>query len=1257
MDTPTPIQVDLGRIAQDLQIRRVQVESVVGLLDEGNTVPFITRYRKERTGGLGEAAIREIQARVGRMRELAERKETIIKTIEAQGKLTEELRPAIRSADNPKRLEDLYLPFKPKKKSKGSEAREKGLEPLALAIWNREDSALDMPVAAGAHLNPEKDLESVEKVLDGVAQILAEGISEMATVRDAVRRVVWRTGKIVTNRAEIPDGEGLEYRDYFNYSEPCAHIPPHRVLAINRGDKEGPLKVRLEVPRPEVDAAALGQLSLEGHTHAEFLTKIALDAVERLLLPAMEKEVRRDLTEMAERHAVDVFARNLRRLLLQPPIPTQVVLAIDPGFRTGCKVAVLDGEGNLLDHCVIHPHTPQNHRYEAKMKLKDLVGKYTVGVVAIGNGTACRETEELVAEMIAEGTLFHERATAGGEQPQVLAVAAPAAGALEPGLAPELAPAPPAAEPAPEAAASGAAEPAVAPQTEPAEAVAAAQEPPAPPADAPPPAADVAADNHHAERSEPVLPPISGGAPDADPEPPPAEAQPVPPASAEAEAQTGGTATLAPASEPPPEGSASAPANGVTQAEPAAEAPQPPDAHAGNAGAPDQAETAPATPTADAPAAETPAVEAPAAEAPAAQADAGSVVRSPGTPLKPPPHAAGKGSDSPRGQHHGKPRPPRPRPAPPPPAPHPADSLLARLSYVIVNEAGASVYSTSTIGREEFPEFDSTLRSAISIGRRLQDPLSELVKIEPQNIGVGLYQHDVNPKQLKESLELVIESCVNFVGVDLNTASFSLLRHVSGLNELTARRMVEFRKDKGPLRSRAQLMEVEGISPESFRQAAGFVRVRDGDNPLDRTWAHPESYAVAEQVLARMGFAPDVILDPERLPALHEKLLEVDLPALARELQVGEPTLRDLFEALARPGHDPRDDMPKPIFKRGVLKLEDLAAGMELKGTVLNVVDFGAFVDIGLKDSGLVHISQLANRYIKSPHDTVSVGDVVTVWVMSVDQERKRVSLTMVKPGTERPRGGQGGGRRQHGEGREGEGGERRGGPRHGRREGQGGQPRDRAGAPPAPGGEAPHPAPSGETPPKRHDRPAQPPRSGEGGPPQGGGGGGQYQGRPSGPSQRGPGGRGRGGPRPGQGQGQGQQGRFERAQAPRPQPPPRKPAPPLPPLSKDALTGSVPLRTFGQLKQLWQARTEPAAEPQQQTPAPGEAPPPDHTEPPAPAAPPDAHSAAAPTPAPPSVPEPPPPPSHSESASPVPSHEPPPTPSEPSETPEPPPV
>ena len=1114
----SPIQVDLGRIAQDLQIRRVQVESVVQLLDEGNTVPFITRYRKERTGNLNEIAIREIQLRVGRLRELAERKETILKAIEAQGKLSDELAAAIRSADNPKRLEDLYLPFKPKKKTKASDARDKGLEPLALRIWNHDDTLTDLEAAAQEFLSPEKGVETPEQAVEGVGHILAEAINELAVVRDAVRRVVWKTGKIVTTKAEIPEGEGLEYRDYFAYSEPIANIPPHRVLAINRGDKEGPLKVKLEVLRPEIEAATFAQLPLEGHPQADFFRKSALDALDRLLLPSMEREVRRDLTDMAERHAVDVFARNLRSLLLQPPIAKQVVMAIDPGFRNGCKVAILGLNGELLDNGVIHPHPPQNRRHEAKIYLKDLVGKHKVGVVAIGNGTACRETEELIAEIISEGTHFHNNPDAAPpEPPTITSEAAP----NEQPAAPE------SAADAPVDADSKPAEP-VAEASTPIEAEAVSRD-----------SSNGDSAATHGEETETVesLPPISGGSPESDTE-------------TTAEAPTATPEEAPKAEEPKAE---SAPEQDVVQvhaeSEPPGLAPAEPEHGVVEAPAPEPV-TVEATEVAS--------VATPAEAAPTTSVAEGEPSPAP----KPGPR-----EQKPRNKADHPPRPPKPKGPPPPPKPHPADAQLAQLAYVIVNEAGASVYSVSPVGREEFPDFDDKVRGTISIGRRLQDPLAELVKIEPQNIGVGLYQHDVNPKQLKESLEGVIASCVNFVGVDLNTASVPLLRHVSGLNQLTARRVVERRAQQGPYTSRAQLMEVEGIGPATFTQSAGFLKIAGGENPLDRTWVHPESYEAAAKLLEKLGFTPEIVRDRERLSELHAKLDEANIPALAKELEVGEPTLRDIFESLARPDRDPRDDLPKPIFKKGVLKLEDLTAGMELKGTVLNVVDFGAFVDIGLKDSGLVHISQLANRYIKSPHDVVSVGDVVSVWVMGVDGERKRVSLTMVKPGTERPRGersgGGGGGRRPQGEGGEGRGGERRqgpGGPPRGPRREQG-TPSNLTSPPvgtpaaQAPGGPA-------EVPPQR--RP-EPPRTG---------------GRESNFRPASGGGQGRGGPRPGGfggGQGGGRSGppgRFE----PRPPatvvpPKPAKPALPPSPLKKEEMTGAVPLRSFGQLKQLFESR------------------------------------------------------------------------------------
>jgi protein Tex len=1216
MDNPIP--VDLGRVAQDLQIRRVQVESVVQLLDEGNTVPFITRYRKERTGNLNEVVIREIQLRVQRLRELAERKETILKSIEAQGKLSPELATAIRAAENPKRLEDLYLPFKPKKRTKASDAREKGLEPLALRVWNRDETLVDLTAAAQEFVDAEKGLETPEKVLDGVGHILSEAISEMAAVRDAVRKVVWKTGKIVTSKGEIPEGQGLEYRDYFDYSEPLSQVPPHRVLAINRGDKEGPLKIRLEVVRPDLEAGFFQQLPLEGHPQAEFFHAAAIDALDRLILPSMEREVRRDLTEAAERHAVDVFARNLRSLLLQPPIPKQVVLAIDPGLRSGCKVAVLDAQGNLLDQTVIYPHAPQSRRSEAKLVLKDLVGKHQVGVVAIGNGTACRETEELIAEIIAEGIQFSQ-----GQPFTDSDLAAAAAPEPEPDQAPSI-------DHTAHAAVAESSSPTLAIEPAPASDPGIESEPvlsehPAAEAELAVPADDQVAslepettgnshvpphEPEHAEAlSEESLPPITGGAPEpASTESEPAQ-QPDPPSSGpethqpepshDAHAETSSAGTDGESSEPVGSSLVSHPVVEESTAPADVEAspsePAPPQLAPAEA---EGAEISTASGHEETVAPEMPASELlvpiepsptpsgedtpPEGELPGPGGEAATPATVPAGEAKPA-HEPRRGGG---GRHdHGRSRGQRSKPAatppppPTPPAPHPADHLLAQLAYVIVNEAGASVYSTSQVGREELPEFDATLRSSISIGRRLQDPLAEMVKIEPQNIGVGLYQHDVNPKQLKETLESVISSCVNFVGVDLNTASVPLLRHVSGLNQLTARRIVDYRKDKGAFTDRGQLIEVEGIGPATFTQSAGFLKILEGANPLDWTWVHPESYEVATRLLEKFGHAPEVVRHKDQLPELHQQLAAADLGELAKDLGVGEFTLRDIIEALGRPERDPRDDLPKPIFKKGILKLEDLTAGMELKGTVLNVVDFGAFVDIGLKDSGLVHISQLANRYIKSPHDVVSVGDVVNVWVMSVDQERKRVSLTMVKPGTERQRGGPGGGQR------------RGQGPAE-PREGQGGR-RDRARAP-RPSGSALTSPPVGAAPiTALVEPPARRPDRDRGGPPgshgrsgapgEGGGHGQQGGGFPSGGGRPGPGprpGPGRGGPRggpsgPGQGPGPGRPGpgRQERPQPPRGPSRPSRPSPPPPPLSKEALTGSVPLRTFGQLKQLWEAR------------------------------------------------------------------------------------
>ncbi|HZV05946.1 MAG TPA: Tex-like N-terminal domain-containing protein [Gemmataceae bacterium] len=1072
--------LDLSRIAQDLQIRKTQVENVVQLLDEGNTIPFITRYRKERTGGLNEDLLRIIQERVHLLRQLAERKQTILRSIENQGKLTPELRSAILSADNPRRLEDLYLPYKPKKRSLATAAREKGLEPLALAIWHSDPAVSSLPEILTGMVNPEKELATPEQVLEGVRHILAEIIAESADVRSAVRNVLWDTGKLCTTKSEkLAEGQGLEYKDYFQFTEPVRHIPPHRILAINRGEKENALQVKLEwdaelglrialerlplpvpgspPPLPEAPAppvapsqaeavpnaipngsgeapiaptgetpvppsSAIGEApvppespastgeapvppaslstppapprvaitpmphraeALQKHPHADFLREVTLDALTRLLVPSLEREIRRELKMRAENHAVEVFARNLRSKLLAAPLRGRRVLAIDPGFRTGCKLALLDEIGNLLEEGVIYPHTG-NKRDEAKAKLEQVVRKYQVQVIAIGNGTACRETEELISELIAELD-----ARRRGEPPPT------------------------------------------------------------------PPVADA-----------PGSPPVVEAAPPAPVEASAAETQSEPGPQPEAQAR----ADSAPA-EPVPQPEAQATVDSPSLGPPASE--------------PAPAETTPQ------------AVEAA----------------------------------------------PAPAPVEPPPPAEPLPEALPELAYVIVNEAGASVYSTSPIGKEEFPGLDASLRGTISIGRRLQDPLSELVKIDPQHVGVGLYQHDVPARELRESLDGVVESCVNQVGVDLNTASVPLLRHVSGLNQLVARDLVEHRKNNGPFRDRRQLLQINGIGEQRFIQAAGFLKIGDGDNPLDSTWIHPESYGVAEQILKDLGYVPESLRDPERLAELREKLKAISPEEVAKRLHTGVPTVKDILEALARPGRDPREDLPPPVFKKNILKIEDLQPGMELKGTVLNVVDFGAFIDIGLKDSGLVHISQMANRYVKSTYDVVAVGDVVTVWVLSVDKERHRVSLTMIAPGTQRKPP------------------EKKPEPRE-RRDDRHDRP-PRGERPPRREGGERREGPAGGRPPQQRGRRPLPPRGGRSP---------VAQGAPGGAAPA--------------------QGGASRAPAPPPgqqQPPPRKPKPrrqpPKPKLSQAALAGATPLGTFAELAAFWEAKKK--EEPQPVPPAP----------------------------------------------------------------------
>jgi uncharacterized protein len=978
----------LGQIAHELHLPLKRVQRTVELLDEGNTVPFITRYRREQTGGFDEEQIRLIAEELKKRRQLLDRKNTILKNIEASGKLTPELRDDIVHAPNLKRLEDLYLPYKVKKQTLATQARERGLEPLALEILNGD--VADLAARAAEFINAEKELPTTAEVLAGVQHIIAERFSERADVRGRLRRIFFRGGRLISTKIEkLPEAEPVAeatttgdadvapvsvevpettiapnlaesavesapsdtttgevavaeiattaenvtepiqvvvsadesadatgtvatdsatdtpvlegelaagrlfekpatpvlapvdkkkkkkkkkltdaaFKDYFQFQEPLGKLPPHRTLAINRGERANVLRVKIESDVEAMQHEAEQVVIPPQHPHAEFLRGCVRDALTRLLVPSLEREARRELSEKAEQHAVEVFIRNLRKLLLQPPVHGRRVLAIDPGYKSGCKMAAVDEWGNVLGHGMFYVVGRDDRRDKARARIVDMVRKHNLSVIAIGNGTASRDTEQLVAEILAN----------------------------------EL-----------------------------------------------------------------------------------------------------------------------------------------------------------------------------------------------------------QGQD---------------------------------VAYVTVNEAGASVYSTSPLGREELPTYDAILRSAVSIGRRLLDPLSELVKINPANIGVGMYQHDMKAKHLKDSLDAVVESCVNFVGVDVNSASPALLRYVSGLNALTARRIYEYRREHGPFITREALKQVPGVGEASFVQSAGFLKILGGDNPLDATWIHPESYAIAQRLLERFGssveefkqavptpVAPPVNVEApkfgeglidssdealsqaeqggiqteeaivtaalnetpaddviaEHMPAtaaatqppveseptpiavddaieqaeqggiqteeaivtaalnettsddviaehmpqglvshesssepatplapkpnpIAEKLAQIDIPAVAAEMGVSPILLEDIVKSLTRPGRDPREELPPPMFRRGIMKLDDLTPGMELQGTVLNVVDFGAFVDIGLSDSGLVHISRLADRYIRDPHEVVGVGDILKLWVVEVDRNRRRVSLTAIPPGSERP--------------------------------------------------------------------------------------------------------------------------------------------------------------------------------------------------------------------------------------------------------------
>lgn len=712
----------LNMISLELSLPLKSVKNVISLLDEGNTVPFIARYRKEQTGALDEVQIRNIMERWAYIQNLEQRKDEVIRLIDEQGKLTVELQAQIEKAIKLQEVEDLYRPYKQKRRTKATIAKEKGLEPLAEWILSLPTSG-SLDHKAAEFLSEEKDVLSVEEAIAGAKDIIAEYVSDNADNRKWIRRETFKTGVIESTVKEEEKDEKNVYEMYYSYSEPVGKIVPHRILALNRGEKEEILRVTIK-PNVEAIIHYLNKSWIKNPSAitANVVQEAIDDGYKRLIQPSIEREIRNELTEKAEEQAIHIFSENLRNLLLQPPLKGKVVLGVDPAYRTGCKLAVVDETGKVLEVGVIYPHTGPGKAIEAKERFVAILKKYKVEMVAIGNGTASRETEQFVVDILKEQT----------------------------------------------------------------------------------------------------------------------------------------------------------------------------------------------------------------------------------------------------------------------------DEIF----YLIVNEAGASVYSASELAREEFPDLQVEERSAASIARRLQDPLAELVKIDPKSVGVGQYQHDVSQKRLSESLDFVVETTVNQVGVNVNTASSSLLQHVAGLSKTVANNIVKKREEEGKFLSRVQLKKIPRLGAKTYEQAVGFLRIIDGSEPLDRTSIHPENYPEVKKLLTSLGFSTaDLGTDD-----LNEALSKVDIAELAASLSIGELTLKDILDALMSPERDPRDDLPKPLLKKDVLKLEDLQAGMELQGTVRNVVDFGAFIDVGVKQDGLVHISKLKKGFVKHPLDVVAVGDVVTVWVDSVDVQKGRVALTMLSP-------------------------------------------------------------------------------------------------------------------------------------------------------------------------------------------------------------------------------------------------------------------
>jgi uncharacterized protein len=701
------------QVARELSFRVEQVKVTMELIEAGNTIPFIARYRKEMTGELDEEQLRQIEERYRYIAGLYTRRDEIIRLIDEQGKLTDELHEKLLKAKKLQELEDLYLPFRPKRKTRASMAREKGLEPLAKMILESKEIT-DKEQLAAPYVSEEKNVKSTEEAIKGALDILAEELSEDADTRKWVRTYTWNQG--VLEAKAVDADETSVYEMYYDYQEPIRTMPSHRVLAVRRAEREGILKLKINVQEDEVFSLLRKWFPHEN----TYTASIMQDSYKRLIAPSIDREIHAKMLVDAEEKAIDIFKENLRHLLLQSPIAGKVVLGVDPAYRTGCKLAVVDDTGKLLDIDVIYPTKPNERTEEAKEKVHALLKKYPISLIAIGNGTASRETEDFIAEVIQEAN--------------------------------------------------------------------------------------------------------------------------------------------------------------------------------------------------------------------------------------------------------------------------------KELFYVIVNEAGASVYSASPLAKEEFPDLDAARRSAVSIARRLQDPLAELVKIDPKSVGVGQYQHDVNQKKLSESLTQVVESSVNYVGVDVNTASPSLLQYISGVSKTVAKNIVAEREKIGKYTNRKQLKKVPKLGAKTFEQCIGFLRIREGDNPLDKTPIHPESYQIATQLLEKL----DISAYDLGLEEAKEKLKKVDIVKVAAELNSGVPTLRDIIDSLLRPGRDPRESLPSPILRSDVLKSDDLETGMHLKGTIRNVVAFGAFVDIGLKNDALVHISKLSRQYVRNPMDVVTVGDIVDVWVLSVDKDRDRVSLSMV---------------------------------------------------------------------------------------------------------------------------------------------------------------------------------------------------------------------------------------------------------------------